>query len=219
MVSGLCHAQYSNHQLYQAYLVRDMRVWQEYIANAEWDSLSIEEQKQLLNYEYGFTAYMLGQDEKKAREQLALYEKHLQALKDHLPKAKYYAYLSSIDTYKLGLDKKHLMKYASGIYEKIKLAMEANKNDALACSMQGNIEFYSPFGNKKKALEYFQKADSLYINEGKEYEKWNRCAVRLALVQCLIKLDRKEEAKSLCETYIAEEPQFELMKQLLQQCD
>ena len=219
MVSGMCFAQYSDHQLYQAYLERDMRVWQEHIASAEWDSLSIEEKKQLLNYEYGFTAYMLGQDANEAQRLIARYEQHLNALKEQLPAARYHAYLSSIYTYRLGLDRKRLMKYASKIYDNINLAMDLDDNDALVCAMQGNVEFYSPFGNKKKALEYFQKADSLYRSEAKLHEKWNRCAVQLTLVQCLIKLDRKEEAKCLCVQYIAAEPQFELMKQLLPQCD
>lgn len=219
MVSSLCDAQYSNHQLYQAYLERDMHVWQEYIASADWGNLSVEEQIQLLNYEYGFTAYMLGQNEEEAHKQILRYEQHLESLKGELSESRYFAYLSSVYTYKLGLDKKHLMKYASGIFDNIKRAIELDNNDALACSMQGNVEFYSPFGSKKKALAYYQRADSLYQEGAKEYEQWNRCAVQLTMVQCLIKQEKKKEAKRLCEQYIAKEPAFELMKQLLKQCD
>ena len=103
--------------------------------------------------------------------------------------------------------------------DNIKRAIELDNNDALACSMQGNVEFYSPFGSKKKALAYYQRADSLYQEGAKEYEQWNRCAVQLTMVQCLIKQEKKKEAKRLCEQYIAKEPAFELMKQLLKQCD
>ena len=60
MVSSICQAQYSNHQLYQAYITRDMSVWEEYIESADWDTMDTEQRKQLLNYEYGFSAYMLG---------------------------------------------------------------------------------------------------------------------------------------------------------------
>ena len=77
MVSGMCRAQYSNHQLYQAYLNQDVSLWGEYIASAQWDSMSVEEQKQLLNYEYGYTAVALGQDTVDATAMLARYEQHL----------------------------------------------------------------------------------------------------------------------------------------------
>ena len=76
MVSGMCYAQYSNHQLYQAYLNKEMSVWEEYIVSAKWENLSLDAQKQLLNYEYGFTAFMLTVDTDKAREFIALFEKH-----------------------------------------------------------------------------------------------------------------------------------------------
>ena len=78
MVSGLCRAQYSNHQLYQAYLEQDVTIWGEYIASADWESLSIEEKKQLLNYEYGYTAVVLGKDKEQAKAMLQRYEQHLQ---------------------------------------------------------------------------------------------------------------------------------------------
>lgn len=219
MVSGMCFSQYSDHQLYQAYLERDMEIWKQYITSADWDNLSVEERRRLLNYEYGFSAYILGQDSEQARIQISRFESHLEAMKTYLPEARYHAYLSSLYTYKLGLDKKHLMKYASGIFDNMKSALALDSNDAFVLSMQGNVEFYSPFGNKKKALDYFLQSDSLYCSEMLEYEKWNLCAVRMTLVQCLIKLGRKEEARQLCEQYLAAEPSFEVIKKLKEECD
>ena len=87
MVSGLCRAQYSNHQLYQAYLDQNVTIWGEYIASANWDSLTVEEKKQLLNYEYGYAAVVLGQDREQAKILLQHYEQHLLALKETLPQA------------------------------------------------------------------------------------------------------------------------------------
>ena len=190
MVSSMCHAQYSNHQLYQAYSDRDMTVWEEYIASAKWDSLTVEEQKQLLNYEYGFAAYILGQDIAKAESLVAIYEQHLEALRNELSEARYCAYLSSIYTYKMALDKAHFMGHAKILFASIKRAMELDSNDALVLSMMGNVEFYNPFGSKKKALEYFQKADSLYGVSAEEYEMWNHAAVKMNLEQCKDKLGK-----------------------------
>lgn len=215
MVSSICHAQYSNHQLYEAYLTRDMRIWQQYIVSANWDSLKVEEKKQLVNYEYGFTAYILGQDQEEARKHISLFEQHLNALKHQLPQAQYYAYLSSVYTYKLGLDKKHLMKYASGIFDNIKRAMELDDEDPLVLSMQGNVEFYSPFGSKKKALEYYLKADSIYHQMPNTAELWNVRAVQMTIVQCLAKMNRAEDAKQQCMQFLEEEPDCVIFQNLL----
>ena len=105
MVSSMCHAQYSNHQLYEAYITRDMSVWEQYIDSADWDSLDIEERKQLLNYEYGFSAYILGIDVEKGKQLIQRFASHLEAMKSELPKERYCAYLASVYTYQLALNK------------------------------------------------------------------------------------------------------------------
>ena len=217
MVSGLCQAQYSNHQLYQAYLTRDMSVWENYIDSADWDSLDTEQRKQLLNYEYGFSAYILGIDVEKGKKLIQRLATHLEAMKGELPEERYCAYLASVYTYQLALDKSQLMKYAKGIYNNIERAVELNPNDPFVLSMQGNVEFYSPFGSKKTALGCYQKADSLYAIAGAEYERWNRCAVQLTYIHCLNKQRRKAEAITLCEKLLAEEPNNVNFQQLLEE--
>lgn len=217
MVSGLCYAQYSNHHLYQAYITRDMSVWEQYIDSADWDRLDTEQRKQLLNYEYGFTAYMLGVDVEKSKQLIQRLETHIEQMKSALPKERYYVYLASVYTYRLALNKNQLMKYAKIIYNHVERAMELNPNDPFVLSMQGNVEFYSPFGSKKTALGYFQKADSLYAIAGADYERWNRRAVQMAYIHCLSKQRKKNEAIALCESLLAEEPQNVNFQQLLEQ--
>ena len=190
MVSGMCRAQYSNHQLYQAYLNQDVSLWGKYIASAQWDSMSVEEQKQLLNYEYGYTAVALGQDTVDATAMLARYEQHLEALKFNLSEARYNAYLTSVYTYKMALDKVHFMSYAKQLFASIKRAAELDNEDAFVMAMMGNVEFYNPFGSKKKALKYLEKADSLYTLSAAEYEQWNHHAVRMTIEQCKEKLNK-----------------------------
>lgn len=190
MVSSMCQAQYSNHQLYQAYLNREMSVWEEYIASAQWDSLSLEDKKQLLNYEYGFTAYMLGVDADKARDLITRFEAHLVDMQSVLPAARYHAYWASVYSYKLGLDKSRLIAYAKQIIANANTAMDLDNEDALVLSMKGNVEFYSPFGSKRRALDYLQQADSIYAIRGEEYEQWNRRAVKMHIEMCKDKLNK-----------------------------
>ena len=212
----MCYAQYSNCQLYEAYITRDMSVWEHYIDSADWDSLDTEQRKQLLNYEYGFSAYMLGIDVEKGKKLIQRFATHLEAIKGELQEERYCAYLASVYTYQLALNKNQLVKYAKRIFSNIERAMELNPNDPFVLSMQGNVEFYSPFGNKKTALGYYQKADSLYGIAGADYERWNRRAVQLTYIQCLDKQRRGDEAIALCEKLLAEEPNNVNFQQLLE---
>ena len=213
----MCHAQYSNHQLYEAYTTRDMSVWEHYIDSADWDSLDTEQRKQLLNYEYGFSAYILGVDLEKGKKFIQRFASHLEQMKSVLPEERYCAYLASVYTYRLALNKNQLIKYAKAIYSNVERAVELNPNDPFVLSIQGNVEFYSPFGSKKAALEYFQKADSLYGVAGADYERWNRRAVQMTYIQCLSKQRRKEEAIALCAELLAEEPNNVNFQQLLEE--
>lgn len=188
MVSSLCRAQYSNHQLYQAYLDQDVTIWGEYIASTEWDNLSIEEKKQLLNYEYGYTAVVLGKDKEQAKAMLQRYEQHLLVMKDNLPPARYEAYMASVYTYKMALDNTRLISHAKSLFACINRIKDMDTRDALALSMLGNVEFYAPTGSKKRALEYFLQADSVYSSQAEEYELWNHQAVKMTIEQCREKL-------------------------------
>lgn len=211
----MCQAQYSNHQLYQAYITRDMSVWQQYINSADWEILDTEQRKQLLNYEYGYSAYILGINVEEGKQCLQRFASHLEMMKSELPEERYCAYLASVQSYRLALDKGQLMKYAKRVFSNIQRAMEINPNDPFVLSMQGNVEFYSPFGSKKEALVNYQKADSLYGIAGADYERWNRRAVQMTYILCLHKLRREEEAKKLCEELLAEEPNNVNLQQLL----
>ena len=190
MVSGLCRAQYSNHQLYQAYLEQDVTIWGEYIASTDWESLSIEEKKQLLNYEYGYTAVVLGKDKEQAKAMLQRYEQHLQQLKNVLPSARFEAYMVSVYTYKMALEKTRVINYAKNLFACVDRIKAMNTEDAFALAMLGNVEFYSPMGSKKRALEYFQQADSVYCVHAEEYEQWNHHAVKATIEQCKDKLKK-----------------------------
>lgn len=215
VVSGICQAGYSNHQLYQAYLTRDMSVWEQYIASANWDSMTVEEQKQLLNYEYGYAAYSVSHEGQQAEIILNQYEKHLHASKGKISDAEYYAYLAGLYSYKLSLDKSRLFKYSNEIFDNIKRAMQLEPNNPFVLSMQGNVEFYSPFGSKKKALDYYQRAEQLYLQQHQAKELWNVRAVQMTIVQCLEKMNREEEAKQQCLQYLKEEPNCVIFQLLL----
>lgn len=183
MVSSVCQAQYSNHQLYQAYLDQDMTVWEAYILSSDWDAATTEEKKRLLNTEYGYAAYVVTFETEKAENILRRYENHLQDCREWLPEAEYLAHTAALCSYKLSLEKKRTIRYATMIYENIKSAIRLEEDNPFVLTMMGNIEYFSPFGNKKKALHYYQQADSLYSVKGEEYHQWNQNALQKNIEQ------------------------------------
>ena len=216
MVQSVCLAQYSNHQLYQAYLAQDMTVWQQYIASSNWDEMTDEEKKQLLIYEYGFTAYSLSHSKDLAANMLQQYEQHLQKAQCILSEGEYLAYMVSVNTYKLALDNSKLLKYARGIYDNMNRALDVAQDDPFVLSMKGNVEFFSPVGSKKRALEIFVKADRIYREQGTK-DLWIVRAVQINIVQCLEKLGRNEEAILRCEEFLEEEPDLVFCQLMLAQ--
>jgi tetratricopeptide (TPR) repeat protein len=215
MVSSVCMAQYSSHQLYQAYLVGDMQVWGRYLEQGQWERMTKEEQHRYLNYEYGYLAYSIAKDANGAKTMLQQFEEHLQEARKTIDESEYYAYMSGLYSYKLSLEKIRILKYAPAIFENIKLAMKKGQNNPFVLAMQGNVEFYNPMGSKEKALDYFEQAEQLYL-QTQRYEKWNLRTVQMHIIQCLDKMGRKQEAINQCKQYLEEEPKCVIFNKLLQ---
>jgi tetratricopeptide (TPR) repeat protein len=208
-------AQYSSHQLYQAYLVGDVHVWGKYLEKGRWEQMTKEEQHKYLNYEYGYLAYNIAKDANSAKTMLQQFENHLQEAKHFIDESEYYAYMTGLYSYKLSFEKTRVLKYAPAIFENIKLAMKKGQNNPFVLAMQGNVEFYNPMGSKEKALDYFEQAEQLYL-QTQRYEKWNLRTVQMHIIQCLDKMGRKQEAINQCKQYLEEEPKCVIFNKLLQ---
>lgn len=210
--SGICFAQYSDKQLYDAYLVRDMGVWERYIASVDVDTASVDERIRLLNYEYGYVAYSISQEHSDARALLDKFEKNLESLRDVLPEATYMAYRCGTSSYELSLNKVRLAKYGKRIYSEIDRAMSLDPHDPLVLTMKGNVEFYGPFGDKTLALACYQQADSVYHARHTSHYLWNVRAAQMTLVQCLEKTGQHQAAIDKCHELLREEPNFHFIR-------
>jgi hypothetical protein len=215
MVSGLCFAQYSDHQLYQAYLAKDMPTWGKHIASAKWNTLNLAEQKRLLNYEYGYTAYVISQKAKNAEQVLSQFETHLQSLKGKINTGEYHAYMTGLYSFKLALDRLHIVSYATSLFDHNKQAAKLAPQNPFVVAMQGNVEFYNPMGSKRKALDYYRCAEKLLLAQ-RDYPLWNLRTVQMNIVYCLHKMGNQAEALQTCKRYIDDEPGSLIFNELLQ---
>ena len=211
LLSSLCYAQDLEQRLYDAYMCADLTVWAQYIDSVNWDMATPDERARLLNYEYGYAAHAVSLKQSDAAQRLEQFTNHLEAHRTYLDSAVYYTYKASICSFRLSLEKKQIAKQIKGIYDYVERAMSISPNDPFVLTMQGNVEFFNPFfGNKQKALKYYQKADSIYIVHGDQYNypRWNIRALQMPLLQSMGYVRSKEEVIQKCHELLAEEPKF-----------
>ena len=215
LFSSSCFAQDSEQQLYDAYLTTNMHVWAEYIDSVNWDTATTDERFLILNYEYGYAAHAISIQQEDAQDRLQQFEQHLEEHRNAMDPAVYYTYKTGICSFKLSLERRHITQQIKGIYHYIDSAMTINPNEPFVLTMKGNVEFFNPiFGSKQKALQFYQKADSLYRLQPAQhqYPRWNIRAMQITLVQSLGKTGKKEAAIDMCKQILEEEPNFPFIR-------
>ena len=130
MSGMLSMAQYSDADLFRAYLATDMKTWDKYIHAHNFDKLSNKEKMRYINYEYGYVATAIDEKAPDAEKHLQDFEKHIAALKGILPKATVLDYESSCAAYKALMNKAKFISYGLESFNKIKEAYD--KDPALS---------------------------------------------------------------------------------------
>lgn len=174
-ISFSLSAQVTDRELFDAYQREDMSLWKTYVdANED------------LLYEYGYCGYVLEYDKPHATPYISRFRAHVQAQRENLPPGHYEMYMSAVYVYELRTKTSiHPLKAMSLAKEATKLA----PNDPMVLSYYGTCLFYAPkpFGSKKEALEWFERAEQLF-----RAPQWKDCWVRAAntmyIDQCKEKL-------------------------------
>jgi len=179
-------AQQSEQQLLDAYINQDMSVWKAYIDASDPQQLPADEQLRLLRYEYGFAAAMLSIDKSNAKAYIERLGKHIEQAKPILSEALYNVYMSAYHTFSMRLTM-NVFAHGKAIYKYAQAAMDADPNEPMAWVAQGNIHFYTPKmmgGDKQKALEEYNKADSLFMLQEDYNTRWELYAERMNRQKC-----------------------------------
>lgn len=204
-------AQYSDKELFAAYLKNDMTVWDKYLHSVSFEKATTQEKMRYLNYEYGYLGAMTEQSKDETRAHLPLYQAHLDALTELLPKATLLTYQSSSCAFEAMLNKRHFISKGLESFGLVKDAYEADTLNPLALSLRGNVDFYAPKafgGNKQRALHYFRLACEIYEKRGDTQTNWNYVATRLCLIQCEDKLGHPERALTMAKRLLGQYPGF-----------
>lgn len=172
----------TDRDLLDAYQREDMTLWKAYVDTLNTHSLNTNS----LLYEYGYCGYVLEYDKPHATPYISRFRAHVQAQRENLPLGHYEMYMSAVYVYELR------SKISIHPLKAMSLAKEATKlapSDPLVLSYYGTCLFYAPkpFGSKKEALEWFERAEQLF-----HAPQWKDCWVRAAntmyIGQCKEKL-------------------------------
>ena len=169
----------SDRDMLDAYRREDMSVWKTYI-----DTLPFRVEKGggALIYEYGYCGYVVSADKEAAKPYVSRFREHVEACRNSLPVGHYEMYMSAVYVFELRLHESfHPVKAMSLAKEAVKKA----PHDPLTLSYLGTSLFYAPrpFGSKKEALQWFEKAQT-YFRDPKWQDSWAREANEMYIRLC-----------------------------------
>ncbi|MCQ2347654.1 MAG: hypothetical protein MJZ65_00520 [Paludibacteraceae bacterium] len=208
----LAYGQFSDKQLYDAYMASDLKLWGQYIDAQDWKSLSHAERRRLINYEYGYIPFLADQKRmEEAAHYLPIYLQHVEEERSSLGESTYLAYRSAAHAYAYLLDKSTIFSDGMMSFKMAKKALEADTTDPIAMTLKGNVDFYAPKcfgGNKQKAIQIFLQAERIMTTDTAYRYLWNLPAMQLAIAQCYEKTGELDKAEQQVEKVLRRHPTF-----------
>ncbi len=210
-----CSAQYTDKDLYQAYLTTDLTLWQEYIDNTPWDNLNNEERTRMLNYQYGFAANVLGDKKEVAKHYLNLFKTRTETSATILSPSTLACYRSAVAAYQIKTGDWRVLSLAHKAFAYSDESVQLDSLNPLALTLKANVDMYCPKafgGDKERALQYFLRAEHRYRELGLTENNWNYRALQLCIAQCYEKTGQQEQAIRKCQEILKEEPNYEYIR-------
>lgn len=209
------HAQYSNKELFAAYLANDMTVWDRYLHEVQWDSLPVAEKERYINYEYGYVATAIDTKQPDAKQHTEVFKQHIDAMEAFLPKATITTYLSSYAAYRAKLSTLDFIAQGLKAKSLAQDAAEIDPTNPLALTLVGCVDFYAPAivgGNKQRALQAFQRAVQIFEQTGDTIDNWNYVSAQIQLVMCLDKTGQSQSSIRYCEQILQRYPDCRFLR-------
>ena len=189
LISISLSAQTTDRDLFDAYLNEDMTVWKAYVD-------TVHHTPYTLHYEYGYCGYIVAEAKKtgnetlmeQAKQYVRDFKSEIINLKSQMPAGHYEMYSSAVLVYELRTKQSvHPIKSMS----LAKKATELAPNDPIVLSYYGTCLFYAPapFGDKRKALSWFERAEPLFQDSVYRYS-WLKEANAMYIRQCLEKIKK-----------------------------
>lgn len=208
-----------NHTIYNAYVYNNMNEWKKVIDDFEKiPNKSNLELLELINYQYGYIAWCLGNDkDSQAEDYLDLADKNLEILeKKKFEQSMVFAYKSAFYGYRIGISNWKAPFIGPKSDKAATTAQSLDPNNWFVYLQLGNIKNYTPKifgGSKSDALKYYLKSLELYESNTKiGIKDWNYLSLITTIAQAYEGTENFIEAKKFYEKVMKIEPNFTWVK-------
>ncbi len=208
---------FSQRKFYMAFLKSDLTEWHDFIVSHSMvseDSLLL-----VLDLEYNYLAWASTKKLADNMLRLGVFNRHIKEYSQQ-PDANpsdVLAFQSASHVYSLSILEKVSVSHS---LQAISCSGQACKKNPTARALmhQGFMYFYRPNyagGNKDKALFYLRQAEKMYKKQADSDNNWNLRNTQMHIAQCLIKLDRKNDAEHYIKRVLRDESDFQFLRELL----
>jgi tetratricopeptide (TPR) repeat protein len=209
--------------IYNAYINSNMAEWKSIIDNMNDQKVKSKEFiLELLNYQYGYTAWCIGNSKfKEAENYIELGQKNIDLLrKTNYSLSMINAYEAAFYGYRISMNKIKAPFYGPKSLEHANTAIHLDANNPFGYIQLGNAEFYMPAvfgGSKAEALKYYTKALKLMEGNPSVLKKdWNYLSLLTQIALTCEKLEQYDNASKYYQKILTIEPEFNWVKYELQ---
>ena len=211
-------AQYKS-EVYRAYINNQMSSWKTVIDKMQLETNKSDESLlELINYQYGYIGWCLGNNEKKqAKAYLKLAEDNLTTLEKSSYNPSYInAYKSAFYGFNIGLNKLKAPFVGPKSIDAAKRSMKEDASNPYGFIQYGNAQFYMPpifGGSKSEALMYFHQAETIMKeNTNNLKEDWNYLSLLVNIAEAYSEMKEYDKAEEYFKQILEVEPNFNWVK-------
>lgn len=205
--------------IYNAYIHNQMDNWKTVIDKMQLETNPSDEFLfELINYQYGYIAWCIGNNEKKqAKAYLKLAEDNLAELEKRSYNSSYInAYKSAFYGFNVGLNKLKAPFLGPKSVNAAKLSMQEDASNPNGFIQFGNAQFYMPpifGGSKSEALKYYQQAANIMEENPVSIKNdWNYLSLLVNIAEAYNEIKEYDKAEEYYRRILEIEPDFKWVK-------
>jgi len=219
--TGQVKASYKK-EIYDAYISNNMGKWKKVIDEMDQQKIKSNEfVLELLNYEYGYIGWCIGNKKDELAEQyLTRGYKNLERLEKSAYKLSMVnAYKSAFYGYRIGLSLMKAPFIGPKSVDCAKLAIKQDEKNPFGYIQFGNAQYYMPTvfgGSKTLAIEYFRKAEKLMETNAESIkDDWNYLNIVAIIGRSYTETQQYTKAKEYFDRILKVEPNYSWVKKEL----
>jgi tetratricopeptide (TPR) repeat protein len=208
--------------IYNTFINREMYKWGSIIHTIEYGKplTTVDQTLDLINLYYGYIGHLIGKKQYASAEiMISRGEKLIhQVLKASPKNATAYAYKGSFLGFRMGISKFRAFALGRESLADINKAYRLDPQNIQAIIDKGNFLYYTPNlfgGDKEEALNFYLKGSRILEKNKDTDQNWVYLNLLTTIALAYDKIDKRKEAKLICEKILRKEPNYKWVKDVL----